>query len=145
MCYKEGTCELKLTRSPKGSLESDKRRILYLEDHDDSRTFTTFLLKGAGYQVTSIASMAEAQPLLDQPAGSSSFDCYILDFLLKDGAGTTLCQQIRALDAAVPIVFVSGAVREQDKQRAKDAGATHFFEKPLEHSHFLETLARLSR
>jgi DNA-binding response OmpR family regulator len=102
-------------------------------------------LKGAGYQVTSIASVAEAQTLIDQPAGAPCFTLYILDYLLEDGAGTTLCQQIRAMDATVPIVFVSGAVREEDKQRAKDAGATEFVEKPFESALFLETLAKLSR
>src|SRR4028118_505322 len=123
-------------------METDKRRVLYLEDHDDSRAFTTFLLKGAGYQVTSTASVAEAQALIGQPTGGPPFDLYILDYKLADGAGTALCQQIRALNATVPIVFLSGSVREQDKQAVKDAGATDFVEKPMDPQGLLNTLAK---
>lgn len=123
-------------------MEPDKRRILYLEDHEDSRTFIMLLLKGAGYQVTVIASVAQAQILIDQSAGVTSFDLYILDYLLEDGAGTALCQHIRAKDAVVPIVFLSGAVRAQDKQKAKDAGATDCVEKPVEPHVLLDTLAK---
>ena|SRR4028118_1069507 len=127
-------------------MATDKRRILYLEDHDDSRNFTTFLLKGAGYEVIPASTVTEAQTLLPSaPGGSQSFDLYILDYLLEDGAGTALCRQIRALDANVPIVFLSGAVQEQDKQRAKQAGATDFLEKPFDPQTLLDTLARLSR
>ncbi len=125
-------------------MKTDKRHILYLEDHDDSRTFTTFLLQGAGYEVMSASTITEAQALLTSAPGSDSlFDLYILDYLLADGAGTSLCQQIRALDAAVPIIFVSGAVRAQDKQLALDAGATAFIEKPVDAEALLVTLAKL--
>jgi hypothetical protein len=57
-------------------VETDNRRILYLEEHD-SRIFTTLLLKGTGYQVTSTAWVVEAQTLIDQSAGVPSFDPYI--------------------------------------------------------------------
>jgi CheY-like chemotaxis protein len=50
---------------------------------------------------------------------------------------------MRLLDAAVPIVFLSGAVREQDKQKAKDAGATEFIEKPFDSAELLKVVERL--
>jgi CheY-like chemotaxis protein len=50
---------------------------------------------------------------------------------------------IRSLDAAVPIVFLSGAVREQDKQKAKDAGANAFIEKPMNPQTLLDTIIKL--
>jgi CheY-like chemotaxis protein len=124
-------------------VETDKRHILYLEDHDDSRTFTTFLLKDAGYQITPVVTIAEAQATLEDASSHSPFDLYILDYLLEDGAGITLCEQMRLLDAAVPIVFLSGAVREQDKQKAKDAGATEFIEKPFDSAELLKVVERL--
>ena len=126
-------------------MEADTRRILYLEDHDDTRSFISFLLKTNGYQVTSVATIAEAQATLSDASSRSPFDLYLLDYLLEDGAGITLCEQIRAIDAHVPIVFVSGAVREQDKQKAKAAGATDFIEKPMDNTPFLESLAQLCR
>ena len=126
-------------------METDKRHVLYLEDHEDTRSFVNFLLKTNGYQVTSVATIAEAHAALRDASSRSPFDLYILDYLLEDGAGITLCEQIRALDSHVPIVFVSGAVREQDKQKAKEAGATDFIEKPMDNTPFLEALARLSR
>jgi CheY-like chemotaxis protein len=125
-------------------VETDKRHILYLEDHDDSRTFTTFLLQRAGYQVTPVSTITEAQALLTSASDSDSqFDLYILDYLLEDGAGTSLCQQIRTMDAHVPIVFVSGAVQNKDKQQAKDAGANAFIKKPVELQTLLDTVAEL--
>lgn len=124
-------------------MESDKPRILYLEDHDDTRSFIIFLLKGAGYEVVPATTVTEAQALLTPATGSQSFDLYLLDYLLKDGAGTSLCEKIRSLDSTVPIVFVSGAVREQDKRRAEEVKATDFIEKPIDPQTFLDTILKL--
>ena len=124
-------------------METDKRRILYLEDHDDTRFFVSLLLRTHGHEVTPTATIAQARAALNQAPGVAPFALYILDCLLEDGAGITLCEQIRALDAHVPIVFLSGAVREEDKQKAKDAGANKFIEKPFDSTEFLKVVTRL--
>jgi CheY-like chemotaxis protein len=50
---------------------------------------------------------------------------------------------LRVMDAHVPLVFVSGAVREQEKQKAKDVGATEFIEKPFDSTELLKVVERL--
>jgi len=64
----------------------------------------------------------------------------LLDWALPDRPGIELCRQIRARDALVPIVFVSGRGDETSVARALDAGADDYVAKPVRGG---ELIARL--
>jgi DNA-binding response OmpR family regulator len=61
---------------------------------------------------------------------SGVFDLYLLDSWLPDGAGIDLCTEIRKTDESTPIVFLSAAAYVQDHQRAIEAGASAYLDKP---------------
>ena len=86
-----------------------KPRILFVDDHEDTRFLVITWLGTLGYEVTATHSVSEGLKL----AGSESFDLYLLDSRLADGDGKDLCEKIREIDELTPIVFYAGDIRER--------------------------------
>jgi two-component system KDP operon response regulator KdpE len=116
-----------------------QRRILFIEDHDDTRELVKFVLESSGYSVTSDATVAAGLRL----ANASKFDLCLIDNWLPDGAGVELCEQIRAFDSLTPVLFYSGATLDSDKLSAMQAGAQGYLEKPCPVAGLLRTVAIL--
>jgi DNA-binding response OmpR family regulator len=102
------------------------RRILYIEDHDDTRELVTLLLAQKSYEVVSGATIASGVAL----AGSEEFDLYLLDSWLPDGSGLELCKRIRQFDKTTPILFYSAAAYAADSELALECGAQAYLVKP---------------
>jgi DNA-binding response OmpR family regulator len=103
-----------------------KHRILYVEDHDDTRDLLTLVLEGRDYEVASAGTIAAAL----QMARQQHFDLVILDSWLPDGSGVDLCVGIREFNARTPIIFYSAAAYEADRILALAAGAQGYLTKP---------------
>jgi len=101
-------------------------RVLYIEDHDDTRELVTLVLEQRRYEVVCGSSIESGVEL----AASQQFDLYLLDSWLPDGSGLDLCRQIREFDKATPIVFYSAAAFEIDRNEALDCGAQAYLIKP---------------
>ncbi len=56
-------------------------------------------------------------------------DCILLDVMMPEIDGFTLCKQIRTV-TDVPILFLSGKVSEDDKVTGFEAGGDDYIEKP---------------
>ena len=83
---------------------SDSPRILFVDDHEDTRFLISYLLEAWGYEVVAVPSVEEGLAL----ARGGGFDLYLLDSRFADGSGTELCEGIREFDKETPIVFYSG-------------------------------------
>lgn len=116
-----------------------KRRILFIEDHEDTRELVTFVLEASGYSVTSATTVAAALRL----APVDQFDLYLIDNWLPDGEGVELCERIREFDRTTPILFYSAAALDSDKLNAIRAGAQGYLAKPCPQSDLLRAIARL--
>ncbi|MBI3652182.1 MAG: response regulator [Acidobacteria bacterium] len=114
-------------------------RILYVEDHQDSREMLTLILETAGYEVSTADSLADGVRLAD----GELFDLYILDSRYDDGSGLDLCRQIRARDPLTPIIFYSGLAYPADIAAGIAAGAQHYLTKPLGILTMNQTIAKL--
>src|SRR5690606_37116583 len=55
----------------------------------------------------------------------------LLDLMLPDMNGYQVCEQVRRLDAHVPIVMLTARSQEADKIRGLDAGADDYVTKPF--------------
>jgi DNA-binding response OmpR family regulator len=115
-----------------------KRRILCVDDDDDTCFMLSHLLGREGYQVKTSSTVDEALKL----AQRESFNLYILDEWFPEGAGTSLCRKIREFDPNTPIIIYSGAVFETDQQESLHAGANSFVSKP-EIDKLIKTIRRL--
>ena len=110
-------------------------RILAVDDEPQILRALQTNLRGAGYEVTTAATAAEAlaEAALRVP------DAIILDLVLPDGSGTDVCRELRTWTSA-PIIVVSAVGEESEKVAALDAGADDYVTKPFGMD---ELLARL--
>ncbi|HWT02535.1 MAG TPA: response regulator [Pyrinomonadaceae bacterium] len=100
-------------------------RILFVEDHDDTRFMIRLLLDKRGYQVETAESANQGLKL----AQNEAFDLFLLDYQLGDGNGKELCEKIRKFDSDTPILFFS-ASHPKIQQDAVECGAQGFVLKP---------------
>jgi DNA-binding response OmpR family regulator len=115
-----------------------RKRILCVDDHEDTRDMMRTLLCEYGYEPVIAASVSDA---LDN-ARSGGLALCILDHWITEGNGIELCRQIRAFDSHTPIMFYSGAGYEADIQKGLDAGAQAYLVKP-DFDHLKPTIDRL--
>lgn len=101
-------------------------RVLYIEDHADTRELVTLVLEQKSFEVVTGATIASGVAL----AISQEFDLYLLDSWLPDGSGLDLCREIRTFDKVTPIVFYSAAAYEADRELALKSGAQAYLVKP---------------
>ena len=109
-------------------MEPRQHHILYIEDHDDTRELVTLVLTQSNYRVTTACSSKDALKL----AREQEFDLYLLDSWLPDGTGIELCKQLREFDQETPVMFISAAAYETDKQAAMESGAQRYLVKPVD-------------
>ncbi|HEX7175164.1 MAG TPA: response regulator [Pyrinomonadaceae bacterium] len=114
-------------------------RVLYVEDHDDTRVIVTILLERAGFEVAAVSCGSEALEL----ARAGRFDLYLLDHTFSDASGITVCRGIREFDAGTPILFYSARAMEQEIEEALGAGAQGYLVKPLDIFNVAEHASRL--
>jgi DNA-binding response OmpR family regulator len=103
------------------------RRILYVEEDEDSRRMLAFTLEAAGYAVSAVATIADGLFLSKR----ERFDLCILESGYSDGCGLDLCRQLRAHNPATPIIFYSGYVYPSDIAAGMAAGAHEYLTKPM--------------
>ena len=115
------------------------RRILYIEDHADTRELVTLLLAQKSYEVITGSTIETGVAL----AGTENFDLYLLDSWLPDGSGLDLCRQIRQFDQTTPILFYSAAAYASDHDLALQSGAQGYLVKPSQPSELCDLVTRL--
>lgn len=101
-------------------------RVLYAEDHKDSRDLVVITCQMSGIEVVTAETIVEAWQL----AQSETFDLYLLDSRFPDGSGLELCRRLREYAPNAPILIYSGNAFETDKQNGIAAGATDYLTKP---------------
>ena len=114
-------------------------RVLYIEDHEDTRELVTLVLEQKDYEVVTGSTIETGVEL----AGSQQFDLYLLDSWLPDGSGLDLCRQIREFDKATPILFYSAAAYENDRDQALRCGAQAYLTKPSQPSELCNLVTSL--
>ena len=102
-----------------------KPRILFVEDHDDTRLMIRRLLDNQGYRVATAETLSDGLKL----AQNEAFDLFLLDYELEDGTGKELCKRLREFDARTPILFFS-ASHPNVQRDAMECGAQGYVLKP---------------
>jgi DNA-binding response OmpR family regulator len=103
-----------------------RKRILCVDDDEDTWDMMRLLLCEYGYDAVIAASVSDALV----SARSGGLALCILDHWFTESDGIELCQQIRAFDSDTPIMFYSGAGHKADIQKGLDAGAQAYLVKP---------------
>ncbi len=118
---------------------NDTPRVLYIEDHEDTRELVTLVLEQKRYEVVTGTTIESAVSL----AASQHFDLFVLDSWLPDGSGLDLCRHIREFDKITPILFYSAAAYEIDREEAIKSGAQAYLVKPSQPSELCNLVTSL--
>lgn len=118
-------------------MENPSRRILCVDDDEDTCELLTFFLKG--YELILAHTFADAVT----KALSGAFDAILLDSHLPDGSGIDLCRQIRESNLNTPIIFYSADAYPKRIEEAMQAGATKYLVKPLSPADVEKTIEQL--
>ena len=126
-------------QQPRPVMQSEKRRVLYIEDHEDTRELVTLLLSQKSFEVVTGTTIESGIAL----ALAEKFDLYLLDSWLPDGSGMDLCRRIREFDQTTPILFYSAAAYASDQEMALQSGAQGYLTKPSQPSDLCRIVSEL--
>ena len=107
-------------------MNSNKYKVLIIEDESNIRHFVKTILVANGYQVVEARTMAEGK----MAYMSYSPDVVILDLGLPDGDGINYLKMLRT-EFSTPVIVLSARTDESDKVEALDAGANDYITKPF--------------
>ncbi|HEX8775414.1 MAG TPA: response regulator [Pyrinomonadaceae bacterium] len=116
-----------------------QKRILCVEDDEDTCDMISSLLALVNCEVTGAGTAAEARVKIR----TEHFDLYILDNWLPGGSGVELCSEIRESDSSTPIMFYTGAGYESEREQAMAAGAQAYLVKPSDVAQLVEIVKQL--
>ncbi|MBN1237568.1 MAG: response regulator [Gammaproteobacteria bacterium] len=105
------------------------RRILIVEDEDDSREGLRMLLEASGYDVETAADGIDGLAKLE----SCSADAAIIDIDLPGMNGYDIARNARSNEALrrVKLIALTGFGRAKDRQAAHEAGFDRHLTKPV--------------
>ncbi|CAN5688977.1 response regulator [soil metagenome] len=116
------------------------RKVLVVDDVTEQRDITATLLRHHGYEVLEAAGGEEAVRICRecQP------DMIILDMMMSapDGWAVTDLLKHDALTSPIPIIALTVSHTEEDKERARIAGADSYLIKPCFPATVLEEVQR---
>jgi two-component system OmpR family response regulator len=111
------------------------QRILIVDDDEEIRGLLHQFLRKHGFEGEAVGSGVE----MDARLARSSFDLIILDVMLPDEDGFSLCRRVREAHR-IPIIMVTGVVETTDRIVGLELGADDYITKPFDAR---ELLARI--
>ena len=117
------------------------RRVLLVEDEPTIRELVTETLQHAGHVVFAAADADEARRLFD--GHHAELDAVITDVVLPGTSGPQLLEQLRALNARLPVLLISGYAADNLDLGALDGRHTAFLPKPFGMADLLHNLGQL--
>lgn len=116
--------------------------ILLIEDNEQNRYLTTFLLERHGHRVISATTGRQGIAM----AGTQAPDLVLLDIQLPGMDGYEVARALRKIDTldTTPIVAVTSYAMTGDRARALEAGCTGYIEKPIDPETFVDDVVRFA-
>ena len=112
--------------------------ILLIEDNEQNRYLTTYLLEKSGHKVVSALTGPEGLQIAEQILP----DLIVLDIQLPemDGYEVATALKSRPLVQEIPIVAVTSYAMAGDRDRILGAGAAGYIEKPINPDTFVSEI-----
>ncbi|MCK4608471.1 MAG: response regulator transcription factor [Gammaproteobacteria bacterium] len=119
---------------------NNKTHILVVDDDQDIRDLLSDYLTNYQYQVSVAKDGTEMQAILD----SGNLDLVLLDIMLPDEDGFTLCRKIRS-QSDVPIIILTAVDNETDRVLGLELGADDYQIKPFNPRELLARIKAILR
>jgi DNA-binding response OmpR family regulator len=112
--------------------------ILVIDDDEETQRGLKVMLSADGFHVSSATDAISAMIAVRR----MSPDLVILDLGLRAGDGFSVLHQLRAHKPfdPIPAIVLTARHAEGNRQRALDAGAVAFLQKPADHDELLATI-----
>ncbi|MEW8626244.1 MAG: response regulator transcription factor [Candidatus Thiodiazotropha sp.] len=104
-----------------------QRKLLIVEDEPDIAHLVQKHLQDAGYDADIASNGAAAMELFKK----HTYQLVILDLMLPDTDGLTLCRQMRTAEAYVAILMLTAKSTELDRVLGLEMGADDYLTKPF--------------
>lgn len=116
-------------------------RVLIVEDEPRTRALLERALREELFHVDGVgdADAAEAR------VAAGRFDAIVLDVMLPDRDGVTVCRRLRTRGVDTPILLLTGRSALKDRVSGLDAGADDYMSKPFAFEELLARLRALTR
>ena len=104
-------------------------RVLVIEDEPYIRKTIDYNLSKESFEVIQAASIEEGEKAL----ASNKIDVIILDLMLPDGSGLTLCRDIKSESSTknIPVIILTAKTEEVDRVVGFELGADDYVTKPF--------------
>ena len=106
-----------------------RARVLVVEDDAAVRRSTVLVLEQLGYTVREASRAEEALEIWEKE--QDTIDIVVTDVAMPAMSGLSLAQELRRRGAAVPILFVSGHIREEEDGAHGNVKGARVIPKPL--------------
>src|ERR1051325_609339 len=103
------------------------KRILLVEDEENLRKTIRLNLEMEGYDVTESKDGKAAYDSFR----SAHFDLIVLDVMLPEMDGYTLCRKIRLENSDVPVIFLTAKGASDERVQGLKMGADDYLAKPF--------------
>src|SRR5437899_11933337 len=116
-------------------------RILIIEDELPMRTALADVLQAEGYRVLSAADGESGlqRALVEKP------DLVLLDVMMPKLDGYAVCEELRRLSNAVPVLMLTAKGQVEDRVTGLDAGADDYLVKPFSTDELLARVRAMLR
>jgi two-component system phosphate regulon response regulator PhoB len=103
--------------------------VLIIEDEPDIRKTIDYNLEKESFIVLQASSIAEGEKVLK----NNKVDAIILDLMLPDGSGLTLCRDIKSDPQTkdIPVIILTAKTEEVDRVVGFELGADDYVTKPF--------------
>ncbi len=115
-----------------------KPKVLIIEDNEQNMYMVTYLLENTGYEV--IQSFNGIDGI--EKARQTHPDIILLDIQLPEMNGYEIAGELKKKKelSGIPIIAVTSYAMLGDKEKALEAGATGYIEKPIDPDTFISQM-----
>jgi DNA-binding NtrC family response regulator len=120
------------------------KRILVVEDEEQTRRSLTIVLEEAGYRVDDAKNGLEAlKKFFALENGASSIDLILSDIVMPGMSGLELIDEVRKERLTLPIVVITGYRDNKMTAQLQQRGCLDYIDKPFEPHELVERVARV--
>ena len=127
-------------QSSYGAYLGQRRTVLVVDDHQQSRQVLCKLLQGCGFVVHEATSGHEAVQFLQ---GATQPDLVLTDQLMQDGDGWVVVQACVTHSSPIPVVMISALPPQRPSGLGESVRCAIHLLKPLDHAQFLQQIGDL--
>ncbi len=120
------------------------RRILVAEDTRANQFLIRRMLEASGVRLEFVDDGQKAvQEVMQAARHGDAYDLVLMDMQMPVQSGYEATRQLRALGIQIPIVALTAAAMDGDRERCLSVGCTNYLSKPIARDKLLDIVSQL--